>query len=327
MNHTLKPTLFRLVTALVIVAFILIAVRLFLHRDPPPTVATFMVEFEIPAVVPADSLSEAVRDNFLTRFGGIYGIDPEPAETAYFTKLLKDSPIEMEQEGYLQEAIRKECARQSKSEDALIRQLIRITDPNEKARIRKEWNAAGLAAVIESEAFIHAMEPVYGKFYEWWTKRHPEYEGLASGIAITDDHGNLVNQVAVSLRRELLVRMAQELEARLETELRKRGKVISEAKQKKAFALFLRLGKERYTQEMMQRMAEAIVREAELTDDEILHCLLLKNRMLSEERLSKIQDVQLRFMAPRELDEIPEETIVSIRKGLEEITGVEYGAQ
>ena len=55
--------------------------------------------------------------------------------------------------------------------------------------------------------------------------------------------------------------------------------------------------------------------------------LLLKDLALSEERLSKIQEVQLRFMAPRELDEIPAEIIVAIRKDLEAITGVEYGSK
>lgn len=326
-NMKVKLFFFSLVVALLAIAFIQLAGRAFLHREPPPTVAALMAELEIPAIVPADALREAVQDNFLTRFGGIYGIDPEPAETAYFMKLMKDNPIELEQEGHLHEAIRKECARRGLSEETLIRQLIRITDPDEKAKIRKEWITAGLAAVVESETFIHAMEPVYVKFYAWWTKRHPEYEGIASGITITDDHEILLDQVAVSLRRELLVRMAQELEVRLETDLRKRGKALSEAKRKKAFAAFLRLSRERYTQEMMRRMAESIVKEAELTDDEILHCLIMKTRALPEERLSKIQDVQLRFMAPRELDEIPEEVIISIRKDLEEITGVEYGAQ
>ena len=315
------------IIALIVVAILLIAVRGFLHDEPPPTVASLMAELEIPAVVPADSLRETIQDIFLTRFGEIYGIDPEPEETAYFVKLLKDNPIEPDQEQYLHEAIRQECARRKISEEVLLRQLLSIPDRNEKARIRKEWCAAGLAAVIDSDDFIHAMEPVYDNFYSWWTKRHPEYEGLAAGVAITDDHDALLNQVAVSLRRELLVKMAQQLETRLETDLRKRGKALSDAKRKKAFLVFLRLSRERYTADMMRRMAEAIARETELTDDEILHGLILKNRPLSEERLTKIQDIQERFLTPRALDEIPAETIDAIRKDLEEITGVEYGAQ
>ena len=324
-----KTKLFSLyfVIALIVVAIILIAVRGLLHDEPPPTVASLMAELEIPAVVPADSLRETIQDIFLTRFGEIYGIDPEPEETAYFVKLLKENPIEPDQERYLHEAIRQECARRKISEEVLLRQLLSIPDRNEKARIRKEWCDAGLAAVIDSDDFIHAMEPVYDNFYSWWTKRHPEYEGLASGVAITDDHDALLNQVAVSLRRELLVKMAQQLETRLETDLRRRGKALSDAKRKKAFLVFLRLGRERYTADMMRRMAEAIARETELTDDEILHGLILKNRPLSEERLTKIQDIQERFLTPRALDEIPAETINAIRKDLEEITGVEYGAQ
>ena len=326
-NDRTSLSVFSIVLTLVLVAIVLISVRAIIHRDPPPTVASLMVELEIPADVPADALQEQVQEIFLTRFGEIYGIDPEPVETAYFTKLLKENPVEMRMEEYLSEAVRKECARRSIPEETLIRRVLKIRNPEEKEQIRKEWTAAGTAAVLESEAFIKAMEPVYEKFYAWWTGRHPEYDGIAAGISITDDHEALVHQLAVSLRRELLVRMAQQLEIRLETDLRKRGKAISEAKRKKALSVFLRLSRERYTEDMTLRMAEAIVRETELTDDEILHCMLLKNLPLSEDRLTKIQDIQERFITPRALDEIPAETISSIRKDLEEITGVEYGTK
>lgn len=319
--------LFNLVVVLAVIAIVHLAVPAFARLDPPATVAGLMAELEVPAVISADTIQEAIQDTFLTRFSEIYGIDPEPAETAYFVKLLKENPIELEQEQYLHEAIRKECIRRNIPEDTLIRQLFNIQNPDEKERIRREWCEAGVDAVLESESFLRAMEPVYNDFYAWWTTRHPEYEGIASGIVITDDHEALLAQVAVSLRRELLVRMAQELETRMEADLRKRGKVISEAKRKKAFAVFLRLSRERYTEDMMRRMAGAIVKDADLTDDEILHCLLLKDLALSEERLAKIQDVQLRFMMPRELDEIPPETIAAIRKDLAEITGVEYGSK
>jgi len=326
-NDRTRLSVFSIVLALVLVAIVLISVRAIIHRDPPPTVASLMVELEIPAAVPEDALQEQIQEIFLTRFGEIYGIDPDPAETAYFTKLLKENPVELRMEEYLSEAARKECSRRSIPVETLIRRVLKIRNQEEKAQIRKEWTAAGIAAVLESEDFIKAMEPVYGEFYAWWTGRHPEYEGIAAGIVITDDHEALLHQLAVSLRRELLVRMAQQLEVHLVTDLRKRGKAISEAKRKKAFAVFLRLSRERYTEDMMQRMAEAIVRETELTDDEIFHCLLLKNRPLSEDQLTKIQDIQERFITPRALDEIPAETISSIRKDLEEITGIEYGAQ
>ena len=183
-----KLFVFNLVLALIVIAIVQLSVRAFLHRSPPPTVATMMAELEIPAVVPADKLQEAVQEKFLTAFGSVYGIDPEPAETAYFTKLLKAHPVEMEQEEYLREAILKECAKRRIPEETMIRQIVGIPDPAEKAKIRKEWTAAGLAAVLESETFLRAMEPVYADFYAWWTKRHPEFEGLAAGIVITDDH-------------------------------------------------------------------------------------------------------------------------------------------
>ena len=157
---------------------------------------TLMAEMEIPAIVSVDALQVALRDNFLTKFSESYGIDPEPAETAYFVKLVKENPFELDQEQYLSEAIRKECVRRNISEAAMIRQLLTIRNPDEKARIRKEWRTAGLKAVLESESFLHAMEPVNSKFYDWWTKRHPEYEGIAAGIVITDDHEALLDQAA-----------------------------------------------------------------------------------------------------------------------------------
>ena len=322
-----KLFVFNLVLALVVIAIIQLSVRAFLHRSPPPTVATMMAELEIPAVIPADTLQEAVRENFLTSFGGVYGIDPEPAETAYFTKLLKDNPLEMDQEEYLREAIRKECVRRRIPEETLIRQIVGIPDPAEKAKIRKEWTAAGLAAALGSEKFLRAMEPVYADFYAWWTKRHPEFEGLAAGIVITDDHEELMKQVSMALRREILVHTAQQMGARFEADLRKRGKVISAAKQKQAFALFLRLGRERYTEEQVRKMTNAIVEENGLKDDEVLHCLLLKDRPMSEERLSKIQDIQVRYLTPGTLNEIPPELVEEVRKGLEELSGVKYGGK
>jgi len=326
-NLKVKLFFFNLAVALAVIAFVQLAVRAMLHRSPPPTVAALMVELDIPSVVPEETLRKSVYDHFVTKFSEIYGIGLEPAETAYFMKLLKENPIELDQEQYLREAILKECNRRNISEETLIRQLARIPSPDDKARIRREWSSAGLSAVLASSTFLQAMELVYGQFYDWWTQRHPEYDGIASGITITDDHQALMDQVAISLRRELLVRMAQQLSTRMENDLLKRGKGISDAKKKKAFAVFLRLSKERYPLDLMQRMAEAIATETELTDDEILHSLLLKDRSLSEDRISKIQDIQVRYLTPRELDEIPPETLASIRKELKEITGVEFGAQ
>ena len=321
-----KLSVFSLVLALVVIAVVVIAVRAFLRPAPPATVQTLMTALDVPAKVSVNGgMREAVQESFQNEFSALYGIDLTPEEAGYFAKLLRACAVEFEMEPFLRETFEKECRSRRLSEEAMVRQLMGIPDPAEKEKIRAEWIAAGQTAMLKSEGFIRAMEPVYRQFYEWWTPRHPEYEGVASGITFTDDHESLLDQIAVSLRRELLVRTAQQLLIRLETDLRKRGKVISEAKQKQAFAAFLRLSRERYTEELMREMAEAIVRETELADDEIFHCLLLKDRTLSEERLATIQDVQVRYLTPSELNPISAETVSAVRKELQAITGIEYG--
>ena len=323
-NKKIAPVVFS-VAALAVAVLVLFAVpAIFRRSTPPPTVASLMVSLEIPEVVSADTLSEAVRESFQRRFGDIYGVDLEPAEMAYFTDLLKENPVEMTQEEHLRKALLRECARRRIPETTMIRQIVGIRDPAERERIRMEWNAAGLAAVLESEDFLRAMEPIYDRFYEWWTQRHPEYEGLAAGIKFTDDRASLVAQIAVSLRREAVVRMAQQLETRFVEDLRKRGKVISEAKQKKAFALFVRLAGVLCSEDMMRRMADAIAAETELTDEEILHCMLLKNRSMTEERLLAIQSIQTRYMESGMKNEVPAEIVSGIQKELEDISGVKY---
>ena len=324
-NDRTKLSVFSLVLALVAIAVVAIAVRAMVHREPPPTVQSLMAALNVPASVSVNGeIGEAVQESFQNEFSALYGIDLTPEETAYFSRLLRGCAAEFDTEPFLRQSIEEECRRRRLSEETLVRQIMGIRDPAEKEKIRAEWTASGQAAVLRSEDFVRAMEPVYRSFFEWWTPRHPEYEGVACGITVTDDHEALLDQIAVSLRRDLLVRMAQELLTRLETDLRKRGTALSDAKRQKAFALFLRLSRERYTAELMRNMADAIVRDAELSDEEILHCLLLKDRMLPEERLSTIQDVQIRYLTPRTLDRIPPETVSEIRKELQAITGVEY---
>ena len=322
-NRKITPVIFA-AAVLAVVVFALFAVPAIFRRNPPPTVASLMAALEIPEVVPAETLRGAVRENFLRRFADVYGIDLEPAEVTYFSDLLKDNPVGMNQEEYLRKALQRECARRRIPQETMIRQIIGIRDPAERERIRLEWNAAGLASVLESADFLRVMEPVYDRFYAWWTQRPPEYEGLAVGIKVTDDHAVLVDQVAVSLRREAVVHMAQQLETRFVADLRKRGKVISEAKQKKAFALFIRLAGELCPEDMMRRMADAIVTETELTDDEILHCMLLNNRSMTEERLTAIHDIQTRYLESGIRKEVPAEVVSGIQKELEEISGVKY---
>ena len=327
-NDRTKLPVFGLALALVLIAVVLISVRALLLGRAPATVQSLMTELNVPDTVSVDEgMREAVLESFQNEFSALYGIDLTQEETAYFAELLRGCTVEFETEPFLRETLEKECARRRLSEENMIRQLMGIRNPAEREKIRAEWIAAGQAAVLRSEDFIRAMESVYSRFYEWWTPRHPEYEGIAVGVALTDDHGALLRQIAVSLRRELLVRTAQQLLTRLETDLRKRGKVISEEKRKQAFAAFLRLSRERYTEELMRDMAEAVVKETELTDEEILHCLLLKDRTLSEERLTTIQNVQVRYLTPSILNQISPETVAAVQKELQAITGVEYGQE
>ena len=323
-NDRTKLSIFSLVLAAVLIAVVLIAVRAMIHREPPPTMQSLMTALNIPASVSVNGeMRETVLESFQNEFSAMYGIDLTKEEATYFSKLLQESDAEFDTEPFLHDMLKSECIRRRFSEESMIRQLIDIRDPAEQEKIRAEWTAAGQAAVLRSEEFIRAMEPVYGKFYEWWTPRHPEYEGIAFGITFTDDHDTLVDQIAASIRRELIIHTAQELSEHLETDLRKYGKVLSDAKKKQTFALFLRLGKERYTADRARKMSDAIVKEAELTDDEILHCLLLKDRKLSTERLETIQDVQMRYLTTSTLDGIPPETVSAIQKELQAITGLE----
>jgi len=117
------------------------------------------------------------------------------------------------------------------------------------------------------------------------------------------------------------------MEGKFVEDLRKRGVVISEAKLQKAFLLFLRFSKERYTAEALRKTAAAIVDEVELTDKEILFCIILKTRPLTEERLMKIQEVQVRYLTPLTLNPIPEESVNAVRRELQELSGVAYGLQ
>lgn len=323
-NPSLRWGLLTAAAVVVILAVFLVRAAL---PSAPMTVETMMTSLNIPETIPADKMNDAVQEDFQAKFVGTYGIDLDSDETAYFAKLLQNARLEIDQTKILHAAILRECMNQRISEETRIRQIVGIRDETERERARREWNAIGLRSALESEDLHRVLEPVYAEFFTWWTKRHPAFEGIAVGVVISDDHDALVEQFAVSLWRETLVNLAQQLETHLETDLRKRGKALSEAKRKKTFALFLRFSRERYTLDMMRKMADAIIKEAELTDDEILHCMLLKNQTLSEERLAIIQDIPVRFLTPGILNDISPETMAEIQKELEEITGISYGAQ
>ena len=52
--------------------------------------------------------------------------------------------------------------------------------------------------------------------------------------------------------------------------------------------------------------------------------MLLKNRSMTEERLSTIQDIQLRYLEAGMSNDVSPETVAEIRKELEAISGVQY---
>ena len=79
-----------------------------------------------------------------------------------------------------------------------------------------------------------------------------------------------------------------------------------------------------YSNELVVVVFDNSKAKTELADDEIFHCLLLKDRKLSEERLLKIQDVQVRYLTPRTMEQIPSDAVSAIRKELQALTGVEY---
>ena len=173
-NDRTKFRVFSLALALVLIAVALIAARALFQGQEPATVQSLMSELNIPATVSVDDeMREAVQESFQNEFSALYGVDLTQEETAYFANLLQECRTEFEIEPFLRDVIGKECARRRLSEEAMIRQITGIRDPAEREKIRAEWTAAGQSAMLRSEDFIRAMEPVYRKFYEWWTPRHP----------------------------------------------------------------------------------------------------------------------------------------------------------
>ena len=124
-NDRTKLSVFSMVLALVVIAVVAIAVRAMVHREPPPTVRTLMLELNVPAKVSVDDgLREAVQESFQNEFSAQYGIDLTDDEAAYFSNLLKESKAEFETEPFLRDTIRQECVRRSLSEETMIRQLM-----------------------------------------------------------------------------------------------------------------------------------------------------------------------------------------------------------
>ena len=323
-NRRAKIFIVDLLAALIAIAVVQLVAGKFLKPGPPATVETLMAKMETPAEESVAGLRDIVRDNFTAHFSGIYGIDLEQAEAAQFEKLLDGADGTFDFVPYLRFVIEGECILRRIPQDVFVQQVMLIRDPEEKAQMRSEWIAAARGTLMDSIEFHIAMEPVYREFFAWWTARHPEYEGLTAPVEVGADHEGLLEQLAVSLRREILVQTAKQMQTAFVTDLRKRGMAISEAKLQKAFLLFLSLCKERYTQAALLKTANAIVDGVKLTDDEILHCLILKDRPLKAERLSEIQDIQFRYLTPLTLEQVSEESLAAVRRGLSELSGVNY---
>ena len=323
-NPRAKILVVDVLAALVTIAVVQLAAGGLLKPEPPATVETLMAKMETPANASVEEMRDVVRDNFTGQFAALYGIELEPEEEQQFGKLLAGAEGTFDFAPYLRLVIEGECIRRRIPENVFVRQVLLIHDPKEEEQMRSEWLTAARGALMQSNEFLTVMEPVYRDFYAYWTARHPEYEGLTAPLSVGADHDGLVEQVAVSLRREILVQTAKQMQTAFVTDLRKRGMAISEAKLQKAFLLFLVLCKERYTQAAMRKTANAIVDGTELTDDEILHCLILKNRPLTDERLAEIQDIQVRYLTPLTLEQIPEDSVAAVRRGLSELTGINY---
>ena len=313
-----------LLAALIAIAVVQLATGKFLKPEPPATVETLMAKLETPAETSVAELRDLVRDNFTAHFSGIYGLLSEIVPDLPQEKILSGAEGTFDFTPYLRLVIEGECIRRRIPENVFVRQVLMIRDPAEEAQMRTEWVDAARGALMDSIEFHIVMEPVYREFYAWWTARHPEYEGLTAPVEVGADHDGLLEQLAVSLRREVLVQTAKQMQTAFVTDLRKRGMAISEAKLQKAFLLFLALCKERYTRAALLKTANAIVDGVELTDDEILHCLILKDRPLKGERLAEIQDIQVRYLTPLTLEQVPEESLAAVRRGLSELSGINY---
>jgi len=323
-NRRAKIFVVDLLAALIAIAVAQLVAGKFLKPEPPATIETLMAKIEPPSTESVAELRDVVRDNFTAHFSGVYGIGLEPEEEKQFEKLLAGADGTFDLAPYLRLVIEGECMQRRIPENVFVQQVMLIRDPAEEAQMRTEWVAAARGALMDSTEFLTAMEPVYREFYAWWTARHPEYEGLTAPVEVGADHDGLLEQFAVSLRREILVQTAKQMQTAFVTDLRRRGMAISEAKLQKAFLLFLALCKERYTQAVLLKTANAIVEGTELTDNEILHCLILKDRPLKAERLATIQDIQVRYLTPLTLEQVPEDSLAAVRRGLSELSGINY---
>jgi len=321
-----KLIVFNLVLAIVVIAIIQISVWAFL-RSKPPTVETMMTELKIPADFPANELNEGIRDELLTRFSTEYGVELDPEETAYLMEQLTKVQFHFDRTKYIRMLVQARSRRDLTDETTVIRRVLGSADPGDREKNRIMWTLASKIELFRSEEFRDGVEPVYREFSSWWKGRHPEYEEMVEEDRRMGSHDELMERYTKTLRSETVLFVAHQLQDHLETALRRQGTALSDAKRKKTFRVFLQLSGEVYTKEMMRKMAAAIIEETNLSDEDILHCLLLKDRPLPEagKDLAVIQDIRDRYLKPDPFDEIPPETVERVRKELAETIGIGSG--
>lgn len=323
MNDRRKLIVFNLVLAIVVIAIIQIAVWAFL-RTRPPTVETMMSELNIPVDYPQDELNEGILDELQNKFGTEYGVELDPEEKAYLSELLKKARFQFDRVKYIRMLVQAKSKRDFTDETTVIRRILSSPDPGEREKDRIMWTLASRIELFRSDEFRDGVEPVYNEFASWWKARHPEYEEMLEEDKRMGSREELMERYAKSLRSETVLFVAHQLEDRLETALRRQGTALSDAKRKKTFKIFLQLSREVYTKETMRKMAAAIIEETELSDEEILHCLLLKDRPLpnAEKNLSAIQNIRDRYLKPDPFNDISQETAERVKKELAEIIGL-----
>ena len=323
MNDRRKLIVFNLVLAIVVIAIIQIAIWAFL-RTRPPTVETMMKELNISADFPQDELNEGILEELQNKFSTEYGVDIDPEEKAHLQELLKGTRLQFDRDKYIRMLVEAQSRRNFTDETTVIRQMLSATDPGEREKNRIMWSMASRRELFLSEEFRDGVEPVYNEFASWWKKRHPEYEEMVEEDTRMGSHEELMERYTKSLRSETVLFVAHQLQDLFETALRRQGTALSDAKRKKAFNVFLRLSRSVYTKEVMGKMAAAIIEETKLTDEEILHCLLLKDRPLpdAEKNLAVIQGIRDRYLEPDPFNEIPPETAERIKKELAGIIGI-----
>ena len=323
MNDRRKLIVFNLVLAIVVIAIIQIAVWAFL-RTRPPTVETMMSELNIPVDYPQDELNEGILDELQNKFGTEYGVELDPEEKAYLSELLKKVLFHFDRVKYIRMLVQAKSKRDFTDETTVIRRILSSTDPGEREKDRIMWTLASRRELSQSDEFRESVKPVYNEFASWWKARHPEYEEMLEENSRMGSHEELMERYTKSLRSETVLFVAHQLEDHLETALRRQGTALSDAKRKKTFKIFLQLSREVYTKETMRKMAVAIIEETELSDEEILHCLLLKDRPLpnAEKNISVIQNVRDRYLKPDPFNEISQGTAERVKKELAEIIGL-----